>query len=100
MGEAAVEPTGRVWADTADLLTPSLLAGRGLAVQPKFLVWRKVRDRRLEVIMPDHSPPTLNPHLITPSSPLRPRRAQVRLEPLAASLARPQCGVRAAPPPG
>ena len=88
-GEAAVEPDVQVWTDNADLLTPSLVAGCGLAVQPEFLVWRELRDRRLEVVMPDWSPPVLGLHLLMPPSPLRPRRVQVLIDHLAASLARP-----------
>ena len=88
-GEGAVEPDVQVWTDNADLLTPSLLAGCGLAIQPEFLVWRELQEGRLEVVMPDWSPPVLGLHLLMPPSPLRPRRVQVLIEHLAASLSRP-----------
>ena len=87
-GEAVVEPDVQVWTDNADLLPPSLLAGCGLAIQPEFLVWRELREGRLEVVIPDWSPPVLGLHLLMPS-PLRPRRVQVLIDHLAASLSRP-----------
>ena len=88
-GEATVEPDVQVWTDNADLLAPALLAGSGMAVQPEFLVWRAVQAGRLEVVMPDWSPPVLGLHLLMPPSPLRPRRVKLLIDHLAASLARP-----------
>ena len=44
-----------MWTDNADLLNPALIAGRGLAIQPEFLVWRELRDGALAVPMPDWS---------------------------------------------
>jgi DNA-binding transcriptional LysR family regulator len=88
-GEASVEPQVRVWTDNADLLTPALAAGRGVALQPEFLVWREVQDGRLEVVMPDWSPPILGLHLLTPPSALRPLRVRTLVDQLTKSLARP-----------
>ncbi|RYF94908.1 MAG: LysR family transcriptional regulator [Caulobacteraceae bacterium] len=88
-GEAAVEPAARLLTDNADMLIPGLLAGQGLALQPEFLVWRELRDGRLEVAMPDWAPPLLGLYLLTPPSPLRPLRVQVLVEHLARSLADP-----------
>jgi DNA-binding transcriptional LysR family regulator len=86
-GEETVEPPVRLWTDNADLLNPALLAGQGLALQPEFLVWREIRDGRLEVAMPDWSVPALGLHLMTPPSPLRPLRVQVLIDHLARTLA-------------
>lgn len=88
-GEVVVEPNVHVWTDNADMLTPSLVAGRGLALQPEFLVWRELRAGSLEVAMPEWSVPALGLHLLMPPSPLRPLRVQVLVEHLAKSLARP-----------
>ena len=88
-GEVVVEPPARVWTDNADLLTPTLVAGQALALQPEFLVWRELRQGVLEVAMPDWSIPALGLHLLMPPSPLRPLRVQVLVEYLARSLARP-----------
>jgi DNA-binding transcriptional LysR family regulator len=40
-------------ADNADILEPLLVKGLGLALQPDFLVWRHIAERRLEVALPD-----------------------------------------------
>ncbi len=86
-GEAAVEPPVRIWTDNADMLTPSLVAGHGLALQPEFLVWKQIQEGSLEVAMPDWTAPSLGLHLLMPPSPLRPLRVQVLVEHLAKSLA-------------
>ena len=88
-GLATIEPPARVWTDNADTLTPALVAGRGLALQPEFLVWRELQAGTLEVAMPDWSPPVLGLHLLMPPSPLRPMRVQVLVQHLAQSLAHP-----------
>ena len=94
-GEVTVEPPVRVWTDNADLLTPALVAGRGLALQPEFLIWRELRDGVLEHVLPDWSAPTLGLHLVTPPSPLRPVRVQVLIDHLAKSLATPPWALEA-----
>ena len=85
-GEAAVEPPVRLWTDNADLLTPALIAGHGLAIQPEFLVWREVRDGSLEIAMPDWNAPPLALHLVMPGAALRPLRVQVVIDHLTAML--------------
>ena len=91
-GETAVEPSVRLLTDNADMLGPALLAGQGLALQPEFLVWRELREGRLEVAMPDWAPPLLGLYLLTPPSALRPLRVQVLVDHLARSLASPPWG--------
>jgi DNA-binding transcriptional LysR family regulator len=88
-GEETVEPPARLLSDNADLLTPSLIAGRGLALQPEFLVWRALRAGALEVVMPEWSPPVLGLHLLTPPSSLRPLRVRMLIDHLTQALARP-----------
>ena len=86
-GEEAVEPPVRIWTDNADLLTPALVAGQGLAIQPEFLVWRELRDGALAIGMPEWSVTPLGLHLVMPPSPLRPLRVQVVIDYLARELA-------------
>lgn len=86
-GEASVEPPTILWSDNAEMMTPSLVAGHGLALQPEFLVWKQIRAGLLEVVMPEWSPPTLGLHLLTPPSSLRPLRVRLLIEHLAQSLA-------------
>jgi DNA-binding transcriptional LysR family regulator len=81
--EASVRPNGPLKANNADALAPALFAGLGLAVQPDFVVEEAVRDGRLEVVMPDWSPPPIALHLVMPPGGPRP----ARVEALAAFLA-------------
>lgn len=87
-GEDVVQPPVRMWTDNADMLNPALLAGQGLAIQPEFLVWRDLHDGRLEIAMPEWTPPPLALHLIMPPSPLRPLRVQAVIDHLGSALAR------------
>src|ERR1700761_4919543 len=87
-GEEAAQPKPRMWTDNADMLTPALLAGKGLAIQPEFLVWREIRKGALEVVMPQWTPPHLALHLVMPPSSLRPLRVQVVIDHLASALAK------------
>jgi len=86
-GEEVVEPRVRLLSDNADMLTPALLAGQGLAIQPEFLLWRELRGGTLEVVMPDWTPPPLALHLVMPPSPLRPLRVQAVVDHLSRALA-------------
>ena len=78
-----VRPAGPLRANNADALAPALLAGLGLAVQPDFVVGEAIEDGRLEVVMPDWSPPPIALHLVMPPGDPRPARVEV----LAAFLA-------------
>ena len=78
-----VRPAGPLRANNADALAPALFAGLGLAVQPDFVVGDAVEDGRLEVVMPDWSPPPIALHLVMPPGGPRP----ARVEALAAFLA-------------
>lgn len=93
-GEETVEPSVRIWSDNADMLNPVLVAGRGVALQPEFLVWREVRDGQLEIGMPEWSAPSLGLHLVMPPNPLRPARVQLLIDYLAKALAHPPWAAR------
>lgn len=87
-GEETVQPPVAAWTDNADMLNPSLLAGKGIAIQPEFLVWREIQSGVLEHVMPDWVPPPLGLHLVMPPTPFRPLRVQVVIDHLARSLAK------------
>ncbi|MDR6788017.1 DNA-binding transcriptional LysR family regulator [Sphingomonas sp. BE138] len=87
-GEEAIAPPVVLWADNADVLTPALLAGQGVAMQPEFLVWRELLAGTLEVVMPDWAAPVLALHLVMPPSTLRPLRVQAAIDHLAHALAK------------
>jgi DNA-binding transcriptional LysR family regulator len=67
-------------ANNADALTPALLNGLGLAVQPDFLIWEELAAGRLERVMPDWSPPPIALNLIMPPGGLRPARVNALIE--------------------
>ncbi|ACL60131.1 LysR family transcriptional regulator [Methylobacterium nodulans] len=73
-GEVSVTPSGRLRANNADALTPALLAGLGLAVQPDFLIWEELASGRLERVMPGWAPPPIALNLVMPPGSLRPAR--------------------------
>ncbi|MDR3518397.1 MAG: LysR family transcriptional regulator [Azospirillaceae bacterium] len=65
--EEAVTVTGPLCATNAEALTAALEAGIGIALQPDFLVWEAIRDRRLIAVLPDWAPPPLALTLIAPA---------------------------------
>lgn len=87
LGEVTVPVSGPLRTDNADALMPALLAGRGLAVQPEFLIWRELKAGQLEVVLPAWQPPPIALHLVTPPS-LRPARVQVFMDFLARRFAK------------
>lgn len=80
LGEEIVEPPVRIWTDNADILSPALMAGQGLALQPDFMVWRDVQAGRLEIGLPEWSATSLGLYLVTPPSPLRPLRVKAVID--------------------
>lgn len=66
--------------NNAEALNPALLAGMGLALQPEFLIWRELKEGRLEVVMPEWAPPPIALHVVTPPGRVRPARVQVLIE--------------------
>lgn len=81
--DVSVRPTSRLRANNGDALTPALLAGLGLAVQPEFLIGCELAQGRLEAVMTDWTPPPVALHLLTPGGGLRPARVNALIDFLA-----------------
>jgi DNA-binding transcriptional LysR family regulator len=88
--EAVVRPSGPLRANNADALMPTLLAGLGLAVQPRFIVDAALAEGRLKAVLPGWSLPPIALHLVTPPGGPRPARVEALAEFLARRLARPK----------
>ena len=83
----SVRPAGPIRVNNADALTPALLAGLGLAVQPDFMVADALAAATLETAMPDWSAADSVLHLLTPPGGPRPARVEALVGFLAKALA-------------
>jgi DNA-binding transcriptional LysR family regulator len=81
--EEVVRVKARLSANNAEALSPSLEAGEGIALQPDFIAWQAVRDKRLVPVLTDWSSPPLALNLVTPAGGPRPIRTRVLLDFLA-----------------
>jgi DNA-binding transcriptional LysR family regulator len=86
--EVLIRPSGPLCANNADGVTPALVAGLGLAVQPDFAVAAQLADGRLEAVMTDWSPPPVALHLVMPPGGPRPARVEALADHLAGALSR------------
>ena len=78
--EHAIAVTGPLRANNADALMASLRAGIGLALQPEFVVWRDLREGRLEAVMTEWSAPPIALNIVTPPGGPRPPKVTVLIE--------------------
>lgn len=69
--------------NNAEALTPALLAGLGVALQPDFLAWTDLQTGALETVMDDWQVEPIALHIVTPPGRSRPARVQALIEYLA-----------------
>ncbi|WP_369573021.1 LysR substrate-binding domain-containing protein [Acidithiobacillus sp. IBUN Pt1247-S3] len=86
-GEFGIGIPASLTVNNAEALTPVLLAGLGLALQPEFLVWEQLRDGRLEQVMPEWVAPPIALHILTPPQRARPLRVDLMIDFLARRFA-------------
>jgi DNA-binding transcriptional LysR family regulator len=66
--------------NNADGLTPALLAGLGVALQPEFLIWQDLQSGALQTVMQDWQVEPIALHIVTPPGRSRPARVQAFIE--------------------
>lgn len=86
-GEFTQSMAVQMQANNAEALTPALLAGLGVALQPAFLVWQQLQTGALEAVMEDWLVDPIALHILTPPGRNRPARVQALIEHLAQSFA-------------
>ena len=80
--------SGQFITNNGDVVVPALLAGVGMALQPEFLIWRELRDGRLEEGLPGWSAPSIALHIVTPPGTVRPVRVTALIDFLAERFAK------------
>jgi DNA-binding transcriptional LysR family regulator len=86
-GEETVRVSGPLQANNADALVPALVAGLGVAVQPRFMIEAELASGAVVPILAGWSPPPIALHLVAPPSTPRPAKVAVLLDFLAARFA-------------
>ncbi len=87
-GECAQAIPVHLQANNAEALTPALLAGLGLALQPEFLAWQDLQSGALETVMDDWTIEPIGLHVVMPPGRSRPARVQALIDYLVERIAR------------
>lgn len=85
-GEFNLALSANLHVNNADALTPTLLAGLGVALQPEFLACEHLQSGELETAMNDWEAEAIGLHIVTPPGRRRPLRVQALIDYLAQSF--------------
>lgn len=85
-GEYSQTLESQLQANNAEALTPALLAGMGLALQPAFLVWPLLQSGQLQTVMEEWQADPIALHILTPPGRIRPARVQAFIDYVAQCL--------------
>jgi len=83
LGELTQPMSTNLHVNNAEALTPALIAGQGVALQPEFLVWDDLESGVLETVMCDWEVEPIALHIVTPPGRGRPARVQALIDYLA-----------------
>lgn len=86
LGPYSQQVAAQLHANNAEALTPALLAGMGLALQPAFLAWPLLQTGQLQTAMDDWEADPIALHILTPPGRIRPSRVQAFIDYVAQCL--------------
>ena len=86
LGPYSQQVAAQLHANNAEALTPALLAGMGLALQPAFLAWPLLQTGQLQTAMDDWEADPIALHILTPPGRIRPARVQAFIDYVAQCL--------------
>ena len=72
--ERNVRIDGPLSVNNGSAVMPSVCAGIGATLAPDFIIWRDLKEGRLEAVLEDWAAPGLTLHLLTPHGRAQPRR--------------------------
>jgi DNA-binding transcriptional LysR family regulator len=85
---ATVRPQGPLRVNNGEAMLPSLVAGIGLGVLPEFIVRDALKEKQLEIVLPEWSMPMSAVHWITPPGGPKPKRVDALADFFAHRLSR------------
>lgn len=83
LGSTEVRVRGHLLLDNGDVAVEAILAGVGVCVIPEFLVWKELREGRLQELLLPWAAPPIALHIVTPPNTVRSARVRVLTEFLA-----------------